>query len=130
MTAFTSPYLTVIPNNSKYSTTSTFGSTSTLKFLYIAPNLPHLYHAVTIRVPKVPFHVFDKLKNEIQKFIIKFCFYHNMKNEIQIIDYYFHVKIDLCFEFLMLSFVFHFHKKWKTKHSWFFVFHFHEGIEK
>ena len=84
----------------------------------------------TIRVSKVPFHVFDKLKNEIQKFIIKFCFYHNMKNEIQIIDYYFHVKIDLCFEFLMLSFVFHFHKKWKTKHSWFFVFHFHEGIEK
>ena len=72
--------------------------------------------------------------------------------------------IDFCFEFLMLSFVVHFHKKWKTKYSsvcsyiyiyflakwlsvllrtkWFwvrvqlqkyssfFVFHFHEGIEK
>ena len=25
-----------------------------------------------IRVPKVPFHVFDKLKNEIQKLIIRF----------------------------------------------------------
>ena len=34
-------------------------------------------------------------------------------------------------KFLMLSFVFfHFHKKWKTKYSLFFVFHFHEGIEK
>ena len=44
-----------------------------------------------IRVPKVPFRVFDKLKNEIQKLITKFCFYHNMKSEIQIIDYYFHV---------------------------------------
>ena len=30
----------------------------------------------------------------------------------------------------MSSFVFHFHKKWKTKNSSFFVFHFHEKIEK
>ena len=30
----------------------------------------------------------------------------------------------------MPSFVFHFHKKWKTKNSSFFVFHFHEEIEK
>ena len=64
-----------------------------------------------IRVLKVPFPIFDKLKNEIQKFMIRFCFYLNKKNEIQIIDYYFHVKIDFYFEFLMLSFVFHFHKK-------------------
>ena len=31
-----------------------------------------------IRVPKVPFCIFDKLKNEIQKFIIRFCFYISM----------------------------------------------------
>ena len=43
-----------------------------------------------------PFRVFDKLKNEIQKFMSRFRFYLNMKNEIQIK------------EFLMLSFVFHF----------------------
>ena len=78
--------------------------------------------------PKCHFMFLINWKNEIQKFILKFCFYHNMKNEIQIIDYYFHVKIDLCFEFLMLSFVFHFHKKWKTKYSPFFIFHFHEGL--
>ena len=34
---------------------------------------------------------FDKLKNEIQIFIVRFCFYFNMKNEIQIFDYHFHV---------------------------------------
>ena len=83
-----------------------------------------------IRVPKEPFHIFDKLKNEIQKFIIRFCFYLNMKNGIQIIGYYFHVKIDFYFKFLILLFVFQFHKKWKTKYSSFFVFHFHDGIEK
>ena len=33
----------------------------------------------------------DKLKNEIQNFELKFCFYLNTKSEIQIIDYYFHV---------------------------------------
>ena len=75
-----------------------------------------------IREPKVPLRIFDKLKNEIKKFIIRFCFYNNMKNEIQIIGYYFHVKIDFCFEFLMLCFIFHFHKKWKTKYSSFFSF--------
>ena len=44
-----------------------------------------------IRTTKVPFHVFDKLKNEIQNFIVRFCFYLNMKNEIQIFYYYFRV---------------------------------------
>ena len=30
-------------------------------------------------------------KNEIQNFIVRFCFYLNMTNEIQILDYHFHV---------------------------------------
>ena len=71
--------------------------------------------SLKIRVLKVPFRIFDKLKNEIQKFMIRFSFDLNMKNEIRIIDYYFHVKIDFYFELLMLSFVFRFYKKWKTK---------------
>ena len=53
--------------------------------------------SLKIRVPKVPFWIFDKLKNEIQKFMIRFSFDLNMKNEIRIIDYYFHVKIDFYF---------------------------------
>ena len=73
------------------------------------------FFSLKIRVLKVPFRIFDKLKNEIQKFMIRFSFDLNMKNEIRIIDYYFHVKIDFYFELLMLSFVFHFYKKWKTK---------------
>ena len=45
----------------------------------------------SIRVPKVPFRVFDKLKKsqKIQNFILRFCFYLNMRNEIQIFNYYF-----------------------------------------
>ena len=39
-----------------------------------------------ICVLKVPFRVFDKLKNETQSSMLKFCFYLNIKNEIQIID--------------------------------------------
>ena len=62
--------------------------------------------------------------------MIRFCYYLNMEKKIQVVDYCFHAKIDFYFEFLMLSLVFHFHKKWKTKYSSFFVFHFHEGIEK
>ena len=46
-------------------------------------------------VLKVPFRVFDKMKNEFQKYMVEFCFYLNMKNEFQIIGYYFHVKIVL-----------------------------------
>ena len=38
-----------------------------------------------IRVPIMPFQVFDKLRNEIQNFIVRSCFYLNMKNEIQIL---------------------------------------------
>ena len=45
----------------------------------------------SVREPKVPFRVFDQLKNEIQNSILKFCFYFNKKDEIQIIDYHFHV---------------------------------------
>ena len=37
----------------------------------------------TIRVPKKPFRVLDKLKNEIQNSLLRFCFYLNTKNEIQ-----------------------------------------------
>ena len=77
-----------------------------------------------IRVSKVPFRIFAKLKNEIQKFMIRFCFYLKMKNEIQIIDYYFHVKIDFYFGFLMLSFVFHFHKKMENEIQFVFRFSF------
>ena len=46
---------------------------------------------ISIRVPKVPFRVFDKLKNEIQNSILRFCFYFNKEDEIQITDYHFHV---------------------------------------
>ena len=46
-----------------------------------------------MRVPKVPFRAFNKLKNEIPKFIIRFCFYFNMKSEIQIIGHYFYDKM-------------------------------------
>ena len=83
-----------------------------------------------IRAPKLSFRVFKKLKNEVQTFMIRFRCYFNTKNEIQIIDHYFYDEIDFYFEFLMLSFVFHFHKKQETIYSSFFVFHFHEGIEK
>ena len=75
-----------------------------------------------IRVPKVLFRILNTLKNEIDKFIIRFCLYLNMKNGIQIIDYYFHVKIDFYFKFLMLLFVFQFHKKWETRYSFFSFF--------
>ena len=34
---------------------------------------------------------FDKLKNEIQNSILRFCFYFNKEDEIQITDYHFHV---------------------------------------
>ena len=42
-----------------------------------------------IRVSKVPFRIFDKLKNKIQNFLLKFCFCHNIKDKTQIIDFYF-----------------------------------------
>ena len=68
-----------------------------------------------IRVPKVRFRIFDKLKDEIQKFITRFCFCLNIKNEVQIIHKSFRVKIDFYFEFFMLSFVFYFHKELKNE---------------
>ena len=82
--------------------------------------------AIVIRIPEVPFRVFDKLKNEIQIFMVRFCIYLNMKNDTQMTDYYCYVKLDFYFEFLMLSFVFYSHKKWRMKYSLFFVFHYHE----
>ena len=45
----------------------------------------------SVREPKVPFRVFDQLKNKIQNSILRFCFYFNNKDKIQIIDYHFHV---------------------------------------
>ena len=45
----------------------------------------------SVREPKVPFRVFDQLKNGIQNSILRFCFYFNKKDKIQIIDYHFHV---------------------------------------
>ena len=44
-----------------------------------------------IRVPKVPFRFFDKLKNKIQNSMLRFCFYFNKEDEIQITDYHFYV---------------------------------------
>ena len=44
-----------------------------------------------IRLPKVSFHVFDELQNEIEKIIIRFRFYLKMKNDVQIIDSYLRV---------------------------------------
>ena len=44
-----------------------------------------------IRVPKVSFRFFDKLKNEIQSSVLRFCFYFNKEDEIQITDHHFHV---------------------------------------
>ena len=46
---------------------------------------------IRIRVPKVQFRFFDKLKNEIKKSILRFCFYFNKEDEIQTTDYHFHV---------------------------------------
>ena len=80
--------------------------------------------------PKVHFGIFGKLKNQIQNFILRFCFQLNMKNEIQINDHYFRILRDFYFDFLILSFVFYFYKKWKTSYIPFFAFHFHERIEK
>ena len=74
--------------------------TPTYKILKLYPN-GHLFFAAKykilktvpkrIRVPKVPFRSFDKLKNEIQNSILRFCFYFNKEDEIQIADYHFHV---------------------------------------
>ena len=63
-----------------------------------------------IRVPKVPFRVFDQLQTEIQKSIIIFCLFLDMKIKIQITDCYTRVKKGFYLEFLMVSFVFHFIK--------------------
>ena len=45
----------------------------------------------SVRVPEVPFRVFDRLKKEIQNPVLRFCFYFKKKDEIQIINYHFHV---------------------------------------
>ena len=40
-----------------------------------------------IREPKVRVRFFNKLKNEIKKSILRFCFYFNKEDEIQITDF-------------------------------------------
>ena len=52
-------------------------------------SLGHVMGSCWIHVPEVLFHVFDKLKNEIENVIVRFCFYLNMKNKIRIFDYHF-----------------------------------------
>ena len=68
-----------------------------------------------IRVPKVPFRVFDKLKNKIQNSILRFCFYLNMKKRNLNNWLPFSCLIDFYFEFLMPSFVFHCYKKMENE---------------
>ena len=45
----------------------------------------------SVRVPKVPFCFFDKMKNEIRNSILRFCFYFDKEDEIQITHDHFHV---------------------------------------
>ena len=89
-----------------------------------------------------------KSKNKSQKVLSFFNFGYEIENEIFKIRFVFKSKNELYFrythsdwlpfsyqkefwfEFLTPSFVFHFMKKWKAKYSSFFVFYFHEGIEK
>ena len=52
-----------------------------------------------IRVTKGLFRVFGKLKNEIQNSILRFCFYFNKEDKIQITDYHFHVQQILSLNF-------------------------------
>ena len=66
-----------------------------------------------MRVSKVPFRVVDKLKSEIQKFMIRFL--HQYENR----DCYFYVKIDIYIEFLIIR---------APKGP--FSFHFKIGMEK
>ena len=42
----------------------------------------------TIRVPKVAFRIFDKLKNDIQSFILRFCIHVNVCNDLKEIFYW------------------------------------------
>ena len=48
------------------------------------------WHEVWNPCTQSAIHVFEKLENEIQNFIVRFCFYLNIKNEIQIFDYHYH----------------------------------------
>ena len=63
--------------------------------LHMVLNMPQYgrlcLNRMSVGVPKVPFYFFDKLKNEIQNSILRFCFYFNKEDEIQITGYHFHV---------------------------------------
>ena len=97
-------------------------------FQYIKNTKRHFGY-MDFRVPKVPSRVFDKMKNGIQIFILRFCFYFNMRNEIEIMTTILIINRFLLW-ILMTSFVFHFHKKMENEIGSFFIFHFHEEIEK
>ena len=82
-----------------------------LEYIVISKNQVKAYR--TMRVSKIPFRVVDKLKSEIQKFMIRFL--HQYENR----DCYFYVKIDIYFEFLIIR---------APKGP--FSFHFKIGMEK
>ena len=72
----------------------------------------------------MPFRIFDKLKNEIQIFTLRFCFLpqYEKRNSSNWVLFLCH--LDFYFEFSMLSFVFHSHKNGKrnTVRFLFFIF--------
>ena len=81
------------------------------------------FHTITFFVDfDLPFRVFDKLKKEIEIFMIRISFYLKMKNETQIIDYFFHVEIDFYCEFLMISIFNAFNKRLKTRYKSYLIF--------
>ena len=54
--------------------------------------------------------------------MIRISFYLKMKNETQIIDYFFHVEIDFYCEFLMISIFNAFNKRLKTRYKSYLIF--------
>ena len=69
-------FLNEVKTNSKYRILN-------FVFQYIKNTKRHFGYT-DFRVPKVPSRVFDKMKNGIQVFMLRFCFYLNMRNEIEI----------------------------------------------
>ena len=90
-------------------------------FFQYNKNTKRHFGYMDFRVPKVPSRVFDKMKNGIQIFILRFCFYFNMRNEIEIMTTILIINRFLLW-ILMTSFVFHFHKKMENEIR--LIFHF------
>ena len=79
----------------------------------------------------MPFHLHDKLKNEIQNTILIFVFNTKMEMEIQLNCRILDVLSIFYSEFQFFSFVFHFYKKTKNELQYlFFVFDFQKKNEK